>query len=877
VLRRVIIAVEAFILVLILATLATIFYLRHALHASLPQLDGDLHVAGLSAPVTVTRDDHGVPSIHAASLDDLLFTQGFITASDRLWQMDALRRHGAGELAEILGPSLVEHDRRQRYLRMRAAAERALTVIPADQLHQLEVYARGVNAFIESHQNSLPVEFSALHYKPAQWTPRDSLLIALVMAQDLTTSFPQKLNREALTAHLPADVAADLYPAGSWRDRPPTQSVVDLTAPTVVEQVPLDNSQSSLRVPYSTSSPHDLLANFAGLNRTSCEGCRAGSNDWVVAGSRSATGAPLLSDDMHLSLAAPGIWYEAGLHIADGSFDVAGFTLPGVPFVIVGRNQHVAWGFTNVGSDVQDVYIEHLRGSGDQTEFEQPGGTWAAAAHHAEVIRVRGGRDVSIDIVTTTHNIGTTPIETPIISPLYKSEQRALSLAWNVYDPTTVTAPFLAINSAQDAASLVVAFAGFGTPSQNLVYADAQHIGYHALGRVPIRGEAVQHTHALPSLISAPVATPVEQSDDSEDDSTPTDVQAVAPTIDYKIGLPISFVPVDALDASQQWSGYIPYDKLPSITDPVSGVIATANARVTPDNYPYYLTDDWVDPYRVERIRKLLDGRHGLTPAAMLAIQTDVHSEFDLFVANRLAYAIDHASPSALHSDSKRLHQAADLMRSWDGDLTSKSAAATIVVAARSELWPMLLGAQLRAHGVTDDKEIAELSLLYTWEEKNTALENLLQHQPERWLAPPFTNWNDMLTAAVAHALQQAPHNLESWHYGNFHPVEIAHPVFGSRSLLSGILATRTGTGTKPTGGDASTVKAAGLHFGPSERFTADLSDTEATAANITTGESGNPISPYYLDQFFAWLHGATYTLPLNHPVVAHTLTLTPN
>jgi penicillin amidase len=526
---------------------------------------------------------------------------------------------------------------------------------------------------------------------------------------------------------------------------------------------------------------------------------------------------------------------------------------------------------------VQDVYIEHLHGIGDQTEFEQPGGAWSAVGHHSEIIHVRGGRDETLDILTTTHNIGNITIETPIISPLYKSERRNLSLAWNVYDPANITAPFLAINSAPDAASLVAAFAGFGTPSQNLVYADAQHIGYHALGRIPIRGAAVQHSRALPETIAAPTAPPQDESEDSEDTSAPVAALQPTPGAAYNIGMPISFVPVDALDPNQQWSGYIPYDALPSVVDPTSGVIATANARITPDNYPYYLTDDWTDPYRVERIRQLLDTAHGLTPALMLSIQTDTHSDFDLFVANRLAYAIDHASPAALHNDTKRLHQAADLLRTWNGNLTPNSAAAAIVVAARSELWPMLLAGQLRARGVTSDRDINELSLLYTWEEKNTALENLLQHQPDRWLAPPYTNWDDMLTAAVAHALQQAPRNLDNWQYGDYHPVEIAHPIFGSHSILSGILGTRTGTGIHPNGGDSSTVKASGLHFGPSERFTADLSNPDATSANITTGESGNPTSAFYLDQFFAWLHGTTYKLPLNNPVVAHTLILTPN
>jgi penicillin amidase len=860
-------------LLLVVLGLATTLWLRHALHSSLPQLDGELRISGLSAPVTVTRDTHGVPSIHAANLDDLLFAQGFITAQDRLWQMDVLRRHAAGTLAELLGPSLVEHDRMQRYLQIRAAADRALTALPGDQRHQLEAYARGVNAFITSHADSLPVEFHALHYTPALWSSRDTLLVALVMSQDLTTSFPEKLNREALTARLPADLLADMFPVGSWRDRPPTQTEVDLTTPTgEINQVPLDNSQSLNR-----ATPHDLLAQYPNLSRKLCDTCRAGSNDWVVAGSRTATGAPLLSDDMHLSLTAPDIWYEAALHIANGALDVTGFTLPGVPFVIVGRNQNVAWGFTNTGADVQDVYIEHLRGSGQQTEYAQPNGAWPLAEHHTELIHVRGGGNITLDILTTTHNIGNTVIQTPIISPLYKTERRTLSLAWNVYDPNIITEPLLAINTAKDAASLVAAFGGFGSPSQNLVYADAQHIGYHALGRVPIRGPNVRHQLAVPQLLAAP-APP--QSDDSEDATQlpqpPTVQQPAAPIIDYTIGSPISNVPVDALDPNQQWSGYIPYNELPAVLDPTSGVIATANARVTPANYPYFFTDNWVDPYRVERIRHRLDGRTGLKPADMLAIQTDIHSDFDLAVAQRLAYAIDHASSATLHHDQRRLHQAADLLRNWKGDLTPDSSAAAIAVGARAELWPMLLQGQLRARGVSDKTSLSELSALYTWAEKNTALEALLLHQPKRWLPADIGSWNDLLTIAVTRALQRGPHDLASWKYGDYHPVEIAHPVFGSQSFLSLLLGTRTGTGLQPNSGDGNTVKQTGLHFGPSERFTADLSNPEQTFANITTGESGNPVSPFFLDQFQAWLTGTTFALPLHQTEATHVLTLNP-
>jgi len=257
-----------------------------------------------------------------------------------------------------------------------------------------------------------------------------------------------------------------------------------------------------------------------------------------------------------------------------------------------------------------------------------------------------------------------------------------------------------------------------------------------------------------------------------------------------------------------------------------------------------------------------------------------MHSEFDLVVAERLAYAIDHASPAALSQDAKRLHQAADLLRNWNGDLSPDAPAGAIVVAARAEIWPLLLTSQLRARGV-GKQDAEELAALYTWEEKNTALENLLQHQPARWLPPNFGGWSDLLTAAVAqalsHAQPHAPRNLANWKYGDSHPVEIAHPVFGSRSLLSRMLGVAAGSGVQPNGGDGNTVKQTGLHFGPSERFTADLSDPDATLANITTGEAGNPASPWYLNQFSAWLHGTTFTLPLNHPSITHTLTLLPS
>jgi penicillin amidase len=341
-------------------------YIAQQMQADLPQLDGSLTVYGLATPVTVQRDARGVPHIRATSMDDLIFAQGYVTAQDRLWQMDLLRRHAAGQLAAILGRSMLEHDRVQRTLQLRAAADRAVAALPQDQRHWLEVYAHGVNTSIVAQHAHLPIEFRLLGYQPGPWTPRDSLLVELVLYQDLTTGFPEKLGREALAAHLPPELIADLYPIGSWRDHAPGQPMPDVTAPQQdVPDIPLDESQTRLHLPKARSGSHAAVsaADLQALQQTlalfhaPCDSCVAGSNAWAVSGSRTASGKPMLSNDMHLSLAVPEVWYEVDLQAASlpplAEFHAAGVSVPGAPFIIAGHNQHVAWGFTNLGADVQ--------------------------------------------------------------------------------------------------------------------------------------------------------------------------------------------------------------------------------------------------------------------------------------------------------------------------------------------------------------------------------------------------------------------------------------------------------------------------------------------------------------------------------------------
>jgi penicillin amidase len=832
--RRIFFRTAILLTALMILVVATAFlYGRHwfqqAMFDDLPQLDGSLSIDGLTAPVSVQRDAQGVPHIRAASLDDLIVAQGYITAQDRLWQMETLRRHAAGELAEILGSGLIAHDRAQRIMQIRTAADRAIAVLPPDQLHSLELYAHGVNDSIAVQLPHLPLEFRILRFKPAPWTPRDTLLVYLAMFQDLTNSFPEELEREALTAKLPAHLIADLYPVGSWRDHPAAQPMVDLTAPQKdIPNVPLDESQSELTKPEHL---RDLLnARHVLAPILSCEGCTAGSNNWVVSGAHTATGKPLLSNDMHLNHGVPGTWYEADLETPTptGEFHVSGVSLPGAPFIVVGHNAHLAWGFTNLGATVQDVSIEHTRGSGGAAEYQTANGKWQPLLHQKEIIHVKGDKDIVLDVPATQHG----NVITPIVSGIFPAEKRALSLHWTIYDPSNVTDPFYAINAATDWPSLHAAFSTFGGPSQNLVYADDQgHIGYHAVGRIPIRGS-----------IANPTA--------------------------------ISPVPSDALDTTQTWAAYIPFDQLPQAFDPPNGILATANARVTSDNYPYPITLDWAAPYRNERIWKVLSASRNLTPADMLALQTDVYSDVDHVIAQRLAYAIDHSDTAAFKKD-KRLHQAADLLRDWNGNVDADAAAPAIVDAAREALWPLLLDPQLGPHP-------GDAAKLYNWGGKAYAEEWLIMHTPSRWLPSLYSNWDNLLAAAVVKGLHDAhsSFDLKKWRYGQANPIDIEHPIYSQSPILGSLIGRPTGTGILPQSGDHTTVKQVGRIFGPSERFTADLSDFDHSTLNLVLGQSGNPASPWFMSQWPSWYHGTTLPMPFSKPAVdaatTHTLILTP-
>jgi penicillin G amidase len=794
------------LLIVVIATVAGVLWLRSAEKAALPVLDGDLHIngetgAGLFAPVTVRRDAHGVPHIEAATQDDLFVAQGYVTAQDRLWQMDASRRKANGELAEILGSSLLRIDKAQRVQQFRLTARRIYAKLPTADRTRLDDYARGVNLFIDQHQDSLPAEFRLLHYRPQPWSGVDSLSIGMNMVQILDTEWDAKLVREEISADLHnPKLEGDLYPVGSWRDHPPTGELIDWSQPHPAPSGTSDDDDDD-RSQASNAPSHEDLENLrAILGLPTCANCTPGSNSWVIAGAHTASGKPLLSNDMHLPLNEPNIWFMADLS-APG-FHAAGVTLPGFPFVIAGHNEHVAWGFTALYADVQDIYDETLDGKGN---YRATDGSWKPIAIDHELIHVRGGKDVELDVQSTAHG--------PLMMPMFVKPMRPFSLKWTLYDTSLNSLPLFEMNTASNWTEFSAALATWEWPTQNVVYSDDQgHIAYHAIGRVPIRPAGLQ-------------------------------------------GVPIQ-------DTTHEWQGYIPYDQMPNAFDPPAGFLATANARVTTDKSPYPLTLDWADPYRIERIYKSLQGRDHLTPNDMLAVQIDIYSEVDQEIGHRLAYAIDH-TPTA----DDRLRKAADLMRSWDGRLTTDSAAASIVTKTRYALWPMILTPKL-------GKDAED----YRWPESNFAEEEIIMHANPDWLPSAYKNWDALLTAAVRKGMEdgKAPGDATLWRYGSWHVVDIEHPLAGFLPIVSRI----AGTGPQPLSGDTTTVKQVGRDFGPSQRFTMDWSNIDGSTENIALGESGDPYSPYYRDQWNDYYGGTTFSLPFTPQQVAaqatHTLRLLP-
>lgn len=527
------------------------------LRQSLPKTSGEIRVSGISGPVTIVRDSDGVAHITGATETDAAFGLGFVHAQDRLWQMEVQRRIGHGRLSEIFGATTLNTDRFLRTLGVARAARSALERLDAETVTILDAYAAGVNAFLATNP-MLPPEFLILGVKPEPWQPIDSLVWAKMMAWDLGGNWSDEVMRSLLIAQIGAEDADFLMPAYT-ADGPlilpegvPVQPAASTTAPGVAIQ------------PATAQAMLDLWETvhlMTGLgNRL------AGSNNWVIGGARTASGKPLLVNDPHLGARIPSIWYLA--HMQGGALNSIGATFPGLPAVVIGHNERIAWGVTNTGPDVQDLYIERI----DAQNYVEYNGRREPVTLISETINVKDAEPVTLTVRITRHG--------PIISDVTSGTGETLAFRWTALDEEDATLrAFLNINRARNWEEFTAALRDLKAPMQNFVYADVEgNIGYYAPGALPIRRNG---------------------------DGT---------------------LPVPGWTDEYEWVGYVPFEELPHVYNPPQGYIVTANNRVVGNEYPYLMGTSWAAPYRAQRIIELIEQGNRLTVADMRAMLGDVVS-----------------------------------------------------------------------------------------------------------------------------------------------------------------------------------------------------------------------------------------------------------
>lgn len=788
------------VLVTVGVAAAGFFYAR----LSLPQMDGTIALSGLKADVKVTRDRFAVPHIYADSKRDAAFAIGFVHAQDRLWQMETQRRIGAGRLAEIFGADLLGTDKFLRTLSIYNAAERTVARLDADTLNLLEAYAAGVNSFLNHPDTVLPVEFTILGVKPEPWKVADTLVWVKMMALDLSANWASEALRQSMVGILSNQQIREVWPDYP-ADGPLTLADAD-----------------------QTPSP-DMFRQLAEITPfKQVEG--KGSNNWVVAGSRTATGKPLLANDPHLGLAAPALWYFA--HIETPDMATIGATLPGVPMVVLGRNREIAWGFTNTGPDTQDLYIEQTNPD-NPSEYRTPEG-WAKFGTRKEIIRVKGqDQPITITVRTTRHG----PVLSDATSRMKSVAKNGnvVALRWHVLDDNEMTIRAgINLNSARNWQEFRNALKDFHGAQQNIVFADTRgNIGYIAAGRVPIRANQDKWQGMMPS---------------------------------------------PGWDPAYDHVGYIPFDELPQTFNPATGYVATANQKIVGDDYPHFLTNEWAAQYRMERIKELLEGRKAHSIESFKTIQADVvslHARRLLPILTKVAGANDQQKQIL-----------ADL-KIWDGTMAADRYEPTVYNA-----WYRQITKQILVDEVGGQDNLGEMWAWHTNFTRNV-LENVDGQSrwcDDIATTGRTESCNDILQRALTLALEDLAirygNDPAEWVWGPLHAGHSDHRPFSKIPVLKDIFDIRT-----PIGGDTYTVNVSRNHIrndddpfatvhGPSLRAIYDMDNPDRSIYIHSTGQSGHFLSPHYSDMADRW--GRVDYIPMSmarsdfEAGALGTLTLTP-
>ncbi len=787
-LRRIAIALAV---IIVAAVLLGIDFFR-SFSRSVPVYDGAVVAAGISAQVQILRDKYAIPHVIGRSFEDAAFGLGYAHAQERLWQMETARRFIQGRLAELFGGGAVRSDALMRSIGLYGAAEEAVKHLAPQTRRVLQAYADGVNTYLDQHRGPWPIEFVlAGDTPPEHWTPIDSVAVLKGMAMQLSGNAYEEAARAELIPVLGRKGVQDFFP------------------------------------PFSASPLPDYLDSVYGTTRTGQAFAvpdTTASDNWVVAGSRSEDGGPLLANDPHLGFSVPSVWYLAHLSFPDG--DVAGGTLAGIPAIVAGRNRHVAWGETNTEPDTQDLYLERLNPD-NRREYQVPGG-WATFENRLEIIKVRFGANRRILVRSTRHG--------PVMPEDFAFGRAApdgyvIALAWTALDADDTTLDALiGIDLAKDSSGVNAAALGFVTPMQNIVYADdGGRIGLILPGRVPLRSK----------------------SNDS-----------------------LGLVPAPGWDGRYDWQGFIPPQDMVSVMDPPSGQIATANDRTAPETYPYTLTREWGPEYRFDRIEQLLAQAGRNSPARFAAMQNDIIDLYAIELKRRLVAAGPFSA-----ADSR----AAQLVANWNGAMDAKRPEPLIFAAwARAlarRIYADELGPQFR--NFWGYRPEFTLRVLDGVEEEQRWCDDRSTPDVEDCASRIRLALHD----AVTELTDQYGPDPARWSWGVPHKAVHTEQPFGLFPLLGGIFNREIEVSGGPftllraDNFMASARPYAAIH-GAGYRGVYDLKDPDASRYMISTGESGNLFSPHYDDLMPLWARGSTITLPIGPQAVqaaaVHRLTLQP-
>lgn len=810
------------VLVLVIGLVAGVAQVRK----SFPQTEGEIAVPGLGADVEVLRDAQGVPQVYADTAHDLFYAQGFVQAQDRFYEMDVRRHVTAGRLSELFGESTLDADKFIRTMGWRRVAEQELSLLDPETLTYLEAFSDGVNAYIDSHSPSeMSLEYSVLalnglDYTPEEWTPADSVAWLKAMAWDLRGNMEDEITRAVLSSRYSESDIAELFPSYPYDRHQPI-----VTQGAVVDGVyEGDATGPGTRKPSRPALSDAMSDALAGLKQgldampqMLGRGEGLGSNAWVVDGEHSTTGRPILANDPHLGVSVPGIWYQMGLHCTTVNeqcpFDVTGFTFAGLPGVIIGHNQDIAWGFTNLGPDVTDLYLEKIEGQ--QYEYD---GRLRDLDLRDETIEVLGRDEpFTFTVRSTRHGpllsdvspeLSTVGANSPVDADAPdRGNGYGVALSWTALEPSRTADAIFEIDRARNWDEFRAGAAHFAAPSQNMVYADREgHIGYQAPGRIPIRK--------------------------SGNDG------------DY---------PAEGWLPSNDWTGkYVPFDALPSVLDPDAGYVATANQAVVGEDYPYYLGDAWAYGYRSQRIVELLEQKEKLSVEDMEAIQLDDRHGF---APTFVPYLLDILMPSDYLGAGQRL------LKTWDYDSDADSAAA----AYYNAVWR----ATLRLTFHDDMREAVWPDGGGQWYE---VMRNLLAEPDSHWWDNSETETkietrDDILAQAMAEArddlVVRQSRRAVDWTWGHQHQLNLENQTVGQSGI--GLVEWLFNRGGYEVGGGNEIVNATAWNAAadsyevtaaPSMRMVVSLADYDDSRWINLTGASGHAFDDHYVDQTELWAEG---------------------